>query len=73
MRKQKGFILTDFIAGVFTIAALLAVTYGYVNNMVQLYHCDFKPSYKAEVTRTIGVFIAPIGIVIGYIDLDDGE
>lgn len=44
---------------------------GYVANIVKLCHCDFASPYKAEAIRLIGVFMPPIGIVTGYIEIDD--
>ena len=42
-------------------------------NVVALCKTDFKPSYKAEVLRGIGVVAPPLGGVLGYIPISDGE
>lgn len=44
---------------------------GWVKNIIKLSECDFEPSYKSEVLRIIGIPVAPMGIVIGYMDLTD--
>ena len=44
---------------------------GWVKNIIKLSECDFEPSYRSEVLRTIGIPVAPMGIVIGYMDLID--
>jgi len=40
-------------------------------NLVALCNCDFKPSYKAEVIRGIGVIIPLVGAVTGYMEIED--
>jgi hypothetical protein len=44
---------------------------GWVKNIIKLSNCDFEPSYRSEVLRIIGIPVAPMGIVIGYMDLND--
>lgn len=45
--------------------------FGWVNNLVQLLRCDFASPYKAEILRTVGVFVPPIGMVEGYLSIKD--
>lgn len=40
--------------------------YGWVMNILYLIQCDFEPSWKAEILRAIGIFIVPMGSVLGY-------
>jgi hypothetical protein len=44
---------------------------GWIKNIIKLSNCDFEPSYRSEVLRIIGIPVAPMGIVIGYMDLND--
>lgn len=44
---------------------------GWIKNIIKLSNCDFEPSYRSEVLRIIGIPVAPMGIVIGYMDLID--
>ena len=44
---------------------------GWIKNIIKLSNCDFEPSYRSEVLRIIGIPVAPMGIVIGYMDLTD--
>ncbi len=48
----------------------LAIFYGYCNNFYQFVKCDFKPSYKAEIIRGVGI-ITGTGAIMGYIDIED--
>ena len=42
---------------------------GWITNLVKVFGCDFASPYKAEVIRTVGIFIPPVGGVAGYCDL----
>jgi len=49
---------------------VLAVT-GWIANLYKFCCCDFAPSYKAEVVRGVGIFMAPMGVVAGYLSIED--
>lgn len=55
----------------FTIILWLVLFIGYVGNIIKLLKCDFQASYKAEIIRTIGIFIPPMGCIVGYIPIED--
>jgi hypothetical protein len=40
---------------------------------VSLCKCDFEAPVKAEVIRSVGVIIPVVGVVTGYIDIEDGK
>lgn len=44
---------------------------GYFKNIYLLAQCDFEPSYKEEVLRGIGVALFPMGMIIGWMELED--
>ena len=44
---------------------------GWVTNLVKFAKCNFEPSYKAEVLRCVGVFVPPVGGIMGYITIKD--
>lgn len=58
---------------VYSIYVLLAIfgLIGWIKNISKLIDCDFEPSYKTEVLRTVGIVVAPMGAIIGYMDLID--
>jgi len=64
---MKTIIITYSIY--FTIAIFGLI--GWIKNISKLIDCDFEPSYKTEVLRTVGIFVAPMGAIIGYMDLID--
>jgi hypothetical protein len=52
------------------IAGLVIVLlggYGWVMNIVTLCNSEFEPITGMLVARIVGIFIAPLGIVLGYI------
>jgi|TARA_R110000765_G_scaffold30165_2_gene71469 hypothetical protein len=50
---------------------VVILAFGWILNIIELLKCDFEPSYKEEVIRTVGVFVPPIGFVCGYIEISD--
>ncbi len=45
----------------------------WIMNASKLINSDFEAPYKSEIIRTIGLFIPPVGIVTGYMDIGDEE
>lgn len=57
-----------------TAVAILAISLsigGYISNLIELTKTDFEAPYKAEIIRTTGVIIPPIGVVLGYVKIED--
>lgn len=44
----------------------------WVRNLVKFIELDFKPSYKAEIIRGVGIVIPPVGVVVSLINIQDG-
>lgn len=65
-------LVTALLVLVLSVTIMVAPILGYGLNVVKLIDCDFKPSYKAEAIRTVGVFIPFVGMVAGYMDIEDG-
>ncbi|MBT7930180.1 hypothetical protein HN682_09780 [Candidatus Peregrinibacteria bacterium] len=67
----------DEKAGVIGILMILcfgiAAACGWVMNIYKFAKCDFKAPYKAEIIRGIALPCAPIGAIIGWIHIGDGE
>ena len=71
MRKRKGMTVLSALVCILLIGAFTMT--GYVLNLVKLCRCDFASPIKAEVVRGIGVVVPPVGVVAGYINIEDGE
>ena len=55
------------VVGIVMIAGFV----GWVQNIFGLVGADFEKPYKAEAIRTIGVFIPPVGAVVGYVTFEE--
>lgn len=69
--NRKGNIVIG--GGCFVVLFWLALLSGYFMNIYKFVQCDFKPSYKAEVIRGIGIATGVVGWFVGWIDIQDGE
>ena len=57
---------------IFVTILSVTLTVGWILNAARLFlDCDFKPAYKCEVGRTVGVFVPPVGGIIGYFTIGE--
>jgi hypothetical protein len=45
----------------------------YCVNIYDLTQLDFEAPYKAEILRGIGTVVPPIGVVLGFIPINDDK
>lgn len=65
---------TAVVGIAFAVVVTLAAAFGWGKNIVELVtECDFQAPYKCEVVRGAGIPIWPLGSVMGYIDMSEGE
>lgn len=64
MKSQYGGGLVGFI---FVLLLAVFVIYGWIANIVVIFHADFARLTGVLVLRIIGVFVPIIGGVMGYI------
>ena len=61
--KLQGFAACAFL---FVLAMVIVVCgYGYIENLVALAHSIFDPLTGVVVLRAIGIFVVPIGVIMG--------
>lgn len=60
--------LVPIICFVVTLAII-----GWGLNIVKLCQCDFKQPVKAEFIRAVGIFVPPVGAVMGYFEINDDK
>jgi hypothetical protein len=53
------------------IVAMVAGGVGWVMNVAALMKCDFDPIGKCEVIRVVGVFVSPVGAVLGFMEIGE--
>jgi len=59
--------MSNLIGAVIAIAFSFAFAWGWVLNIIELSQSTFAPVTGEVVLRVIGVFMAPLGAVMGYI------
>ena len=53
------------------LLVILALIVGWILNIVNFVQCDFEAPYKCEIVRAIGIPVAPIGGIVGYMNLGE--
>jgi len=59
-------ILVAIIAVIVVGGAIGGVVYGYVENIIVLYHTTLAFTAPC-ILRVVGIFVPPLGVVMGYI------
>lgn len=63
MSKQRG----STLVGVFIIVLWVAALVGWVLNLIEIIKIVNEPIAGMFVLRCIGIFVAPLGAVLGYV------
>lgn len=48
-------------------AIVIAIAYGWIANIVTIAHSNFSEITGMLVLRMVGIFVAPLGVVLGYV------
>jgi len=64
---EKGFTAVELLIALVALAIIPACLYGWAHNLITLYHSTFAPMTGQIVMRIVGVFVAPLGVVLGYL------
>jgi len=70
MKKDTKIVFVPFVL-LLLVSVFCLVGWGM--NLYKLTQCDFESPYKAEACRAVGVFVAPVGVIEGYITIEDGK
>ena len=62
---------TAIFSFLFIMAAAVLGIFGYCANVYKVFGTDFESPYKAEVIRTVGIFVPPVGVIAGYLTIED--
>jgi len=49
------------------IAFIVGLFFGWINNIVILYHTGLATLTGETILRVVGIFVAPLGVVMGYL------
>ena len=62
MKKQLGFTIVELL----NVLLVLVGGGGWIANIVKLVGSNFDPLTGMVVARAIGIFVAPLGAVLGF-------
>lgn len=65
--KQSGFTVIEAIFALIVLTVGIGGAVGWVKNIIKIAGSSFQPLLPLVVIRIIGVFIVPLGAVLGYI------
>ncbi len=55
------------ILGLIYLGIVIASLYGWVANIVTIFHSDFGVLSGVLILRVVGIFVPPLGVVMGYL------
>jgi hypothetical protein len=65
--------MKDTTIGKLLILITIVLMLGWFVNIIRFFQCDFDTPLKEEVIRGVGIFVPPVGGVIGYVNIEDEE
>ena len=65
--KQMGYTIIELLIGMFFFVIIPAAAWGWVWNIVKLVGMTLDPITGMLIVRVIGIFIPPLGAVVGYL------
>lgn len=66
MRNQRGFTVTELLALIPALIIVIGIG-GWVANIVKVFGSDFANFTALLAVRCIGIALAPLGAVMGFI------
>lgn len=67
MKRNSGYTLIELIFTVFFLVIIPAAIGGWIWNIVKLIAMTFDPITGLLVVRIIGIFVPPVGAIVGYL------
>ena len=71
MTKYSKTTFFDVVTIIGILGLVGAIIFGGLSNIYKLCHNDFEAPYKSEIIRGVGIFIAPVGVIAGYMTIGD--
>ena len=50
------------------VLVVLVAVIGWISNVVKFLECDFVAPFKAEMIHGFGIFIPPLGVIVGWLN-----
>jgi hypothetical protein len=67
MKTKSGFQTAGVVAVLLYLTLIIGGGYGWIANVVKLFHADFGHITGELVLRGIGVIAVPLGAIMGYL------
>ena len=61
----------DTKSSIIAISIVVLIGYGWFANLYKLSQYNFSSPYKAEDLRGVGAVVFPVGVVMGYFNIED--
>jgi uncharacterized membrane protein len=65
--NNKGSTVVELVICLVVVILAPVVAYGWVENIIKLYHSTFNTITGQLICRIVGVVLAPLGVVVGYL------
>ena len=67
MKSDSVSVTAGILAIVVYLALIVAICWGWIANIVTLYHSNFNDLTGQLVLRIVGIFVAPLGAIMGFL------
>lgn len=67
MKTQNGFTFPEMLMGLFMFVVVVGGGIGWIWNIVKLCSMGFDPLTGLLIVRAVGIFVFPVGMVVGWI------
>ena len=66
MKSDSVTVTAGILAILVYLGLIVAMCWGWVANIVVLYHSNFNDLTGQLVLRIVGIFVAPLGAIMGF-------
>ena len=67
LKSQSGATLIELVLVLFYLSILGFGGYGWIHNLVTLFHSTLSSFTGEIILRIVGIFVFPVGMVMGYL------
>jgi prepilin-type N-terminal cleavage/methylation domain-containing protein len=67
VKRQRGYTLIELLTVLFMLVVGVGGGIGWIWNIVKLCSMGFDPLTGLLVVRAIGIFVFPVGMVVGWL------
>lgn len=64
---ENGYTVIEILC----MIIMLGLITGWGLNLYKVTQLDFDRPYKAEIIRGVGILVAPLGVVAGFMEIED--